>query len=178
MKVLLLAAGLGTRLRPLTDFTPKCLVPIKGQALLGIWLDRLTAAGFGPFLINTHYLSEQVNEFIAASGHAAHVTLVSEPILRGTAGTLIDNLDFFEGQDGLVIHADNYCLADFHAFLKAHQTRPSHCEMTMMTFMVEEEIAKEIHYDLAIAEVHMVEVMLMTSITEALEAQAWEDPVI
>ena len=51
-------------------------------------------------------------------------------------------------------------------------------EMTMMTFMVEEEIAKEIHYDLAIAEVHMVEVMLMTSITEALEAQAWEDPVI
>ena len=137
MKVLLLAAGLGTRLRPLTDFTPKCLVPIKGQALLGIWLDRLTAAGFGPFLINTHYLSEQVHEFIAASGHAAHVTLVSEPILRGTAGTLIDNLDFFEGQDGLVIHADNYCLADFHAFLKAHQTRPSHCEITMMTFRSE-----------------------------------------
>ena len=137
MKVLLLAAGLGTRLRPLTDFTPKCLVPIKGQALLGIWLEHLSAAGFGPFLINTHYLADQVHAFIAASGHATQVTLVAEPVLRGTAGTLIDNLDFFDGQDGLLIHADNYCLADFPAFLKAHQARPSHCEMTMMTFRSE-----------------------------------------
>ena len=137
MKVLLLAAGLGTRLRPLTDRVPKCLVSIKGQTLLGIWLERLSAAGFGPFLINTHYLADQVHDFIAASGYAAHVTLVVEPVLRGTAGTLIDNLDFFDGQDGLVIHADNYCLADFSAFLIAHQARPSHCEMTMMTFRSE-----------------------------------------
>ena len=137
MKVLLLAAGLGTRLRPLTDCTPKCLVPIKGKALLGIWLERLSAAGFGPFLINTHYLADQVHAFIAASGYATQVTLVAEPVLRGTAGTLIDNLDFFDGQDGLVIHADNFCLADFSAFLKAHQARPSHCELTMMIFRSE-----------------------------------------
>jgi len=64
MRALLLAAGLGTRLRPLTDTVPKCLVPIKGQPLLGIWLDRLSKAGIGPFLINTHYLAEQVADFI------------------------------------------------------------------------------------------------------------------
>jgi mannose-1-phosphate guanylyltransferase len=137
MKALLLAAGLGTRLRPLTDTIPKCLVPIKGQALLGIWLDRLSQAGIGPFLINTHYLAERVQAFVVASPHRDQVTLAHENELRGTAGTLIANLDFFEGQDGLLIHADNYCLADFHGFLQAHARRPSGCLMTMMTFRSE-----------------------------------------
>lgn len=137
MKALLLAAGLGTRLRPLTDTIPKCLVPIKGQALLGVWLDRLSQAGIGPFLINTHYLSEHVQAFVAASPYRDQVTLAHENELRGTAGTLIANLDFFEGQDGLLIHADNYCLADFDGFLQAHTRRPSCCLMTMMTFRSE-----------------------------------------
>ena len=134
MKALLLAAGLGTRLRPLTDTIPKCLVPIRGQALLGVWLDRLSKAGIGPFLINTHYLSERVQAFVAASPYRDQVTLVHEDKLRGTAGTLIANLDFFAGQDGLLIHADNYCLADFDGFLQAHQRRRTGCLMTMMTF--------------------------------------------
>ena len=137
MKALLLAAGLGTRLRPLTDTIPKCLVPIKGQALLGVWLDRLSQAGIGPFLINTYYLSECVQAFVAASPYRDQVTLAHENELRGTAGTLIANLDFFEGQDGLLIHADNYCLADFDGFLQAHKRRPQYCLMTMMTFRSE-----------------------------------------
>jgi len=49
MRALLLAAGLGTRLRPITVTVPKCLVPIGGKPLLQIWLERLTEAGFGPF---------------------------------------------------------------------------------------------------------------------------------
>ena len=137
MKAMLLAAGLGTRLRPLTDTIPKCLVPINGQALLNIWLDRLSQVGIGPFLINTHYLSERVQAFIESSPYHDQVTLVYENELRGTAGTLIANLDFFEGQDGLLAHADNYCLADLHAFVKAHQQRPDGCLMTMMTFRTE-----------------------------------------
>ena len=54
--------------------------------------------------------------------------------LLGTAGTLVRNLDFFQGEDGLLIHADNYCLADFTAFIRAHNNRPLDCLMTMMTF--------------------------------------------
>jgi mannose-1-phosphate guanylyltransferase len=134
MRALLLAAGLGTRLRPLTDTVPKCLVPIKGQPLLGIWLDRLTQAGVAPFLINTHYLAGQVEAFIQVSPYRDQVTLVNELELRGTAGTLISNLGFFQGEDGLLIHADNYCLADFTAFQHAHRNRPPECVMTMMTF--------------------------------------------
>ena len=100
MRALLLAAGCGTRLRPLTNTIPKCLVPIKGQALLGIWLDRLTQAGVGPFLVNTHYLSEQVQAYIEASPYREQVTVVHERELLGTAGTVITNTDFFRGEDG------------------------------------------------------------------------------
>lgn len=138
MKVILLAAGLGTRLRPLTNTIPKCLAPIHGKPLLQIWLERLTEAGFGPFLINTHYLPEQIEGFVAKSPFRDQITLVYEPELLGTAGTLIKNLDFFQGEDGMLIHADNYCLADFSAFRQAHLNRPAGCLMTMMTFCTDD----------------------------------------
>jgi mannose-1-phosphate guanylyltransferase len=137
MKAILLAAGFGTRLRPLTDTIPKCLVPIKGIPLLEIWLDRLSAAGVDSFLINTHYLHEQVKEFIKKSSYNDKVTLFYEPELLGTAGTLNANIDFFKGQDGMLIHSDNYCLADIHEFINAHVNRPKVCVMTMMTFKTE-----------------------------------------
>lgn len=134
MRALLLAAGLGTRLRPLTNNIPKCLIPIKGQPLLGIWLERLTQAGIGPFLINTHYLADQVEAFVEASYYRSQITLVNELELHGTAGTLLANLHFFQEEDGLLIHADNYCMADLKAFQQAHANRPPECLITMMTF--------------------------------------------
>lgn len=134
MNAILLAAGFGTRLRPLTDTIPKCLVPIKGKPLLGIWLERLIDIGIETFLINTHYLPEQVSSFIENSPWIDKVQLFNEPVLLGTAGTLKANQDFFKGQDGMLIHADNYCLADLRSFVQAHYNRPAECLMTMMTF--------------------------------------------
>lgn len=137
MKALLLAAGFGTRLRPLTNSVPKCLVPIKGKPLLEIWLDRLSASGVEQFLINTHYLPEVVEKFIQASEYNNKATILYEPVLLGTAGTLIANKRFFKGEDGLLIHADNYCLANFDEFFETHSNRPKNCLMTMMTFQTE-----------------------------------------
>jgi mannose-1-phosphate guanylyltransferase len=134
VRALLLAAGLGTRLRPLTDTVPKCLVPIRGQPLLEIWLERLLRADVGPLLINTHHLSGMVEAFIATSPHRDNIKLVYEQELQGTAGTLIRNLDYFNGEDAMLIHADNYSLADISAFVQAHRSRPDECVMTMMTF--------------------------------------------
>jgi mannose-1-phosphate guanylyltransferase len=134
MKVILLAAGLGTRLRPLTDSTPKCLMPIKGVPLLEIWLQRLEDAGLGPYLINTHYLHEQVESYVRKSKYKKKISLSYEPNLLGTAATLIANLSFYKNEDGILIHADNYCLEDFRSFVSAHRDRPSGCIMTMMTF--------------------------------------------
>lgn len=134
MRALLLAAGFGTRLRPLTDHTPKCLVPINGQPLLGIWLEQLDQAGIACCLVNTHYLADQVEAFVASHPLRNGVTLAYEALLRGTAGTLLANLAYFQGEDGLLIHADNYCRTDLSAFVRAHHERPACCEMTMMTF--------------------------------------------
>jgi len=134
MRAMLLAAGLGTRLRPITDTVPKCLVPIGGKPLLQIWLEKLSEAGFGPFLINTHYLHERVEEFVESSPFRDQITLTYESDLLGTAGTLSKNVEFFQGEDGAVLHADNYCLADLKEFKNAHKERPKECLMTMMTF--------------------------------------------
>lgn len=134
MRAILLAAGFGTRLRPLTDTVPKCLVPIKGQPLLDIWLQNLTNADIGPFLVNTHYLAEKVSIFIRSSAYGDQVTLIHEPQLLGTAGTLIANLGFLGSEDALLVHADNYCRQDFKLFVSAHRQRPAECVMTMMTF--------------------------------------------
>jgi mannose-1-phosphate guanylyltransferase len=138
MRAILLAAGFGTRLKPLTDAIPKCLAPIKGEPLLKGWLDRLSSAGIGPFLVNTHYLSEKVEAFIEKSAYKNDVTIKYEHTLKGTAGTLIHNQDFFNGKDGLLIHADNYCLENFSDFLSAHNARPAECLITMMVFSTDE----------------------------------------
>ena len=138
MRAILLAAGFGTRLKPLTDTIPKCLVPIQGKPLLQGWLDRLSNAGIGPFLINTHYLSEKVKVFIEKSSYKNDVTIKHEQTLKGTAGTLIGNKDFFDGKDGLLIHADNYCLENFSEFLAEHNQRPAECLITMMVFSTDE----------------------------------------
>ena len=66
MKAFLLAAGLGTRLRPLTDQMPKCLVRVGGRPLLDLWLDSFRAAGVDEVLVNLHHLPEQVRSHLAA----------------------------------------------------------------------------------------------------------------
>jgi mannose-1-phosphate guanylyltransferase len=134
VRALLLAAGLGTRLRPLTDTTPKCLVPIKGKPLLDIWCEALLAAGVTKLLINLHYKSEQVQQHLESSKFSELVETIYEPSLLGTAGTLLANRKFFEDQDGILLHADNYCEANISELISAHESRPSNCDLTMLAF--------------------------------------------
>jgi mannose-1-phosphate guanylyltransferase len=134
MKALLLAAGLGTRLRPLTDVMPKCLVRIKGRPLLDFWLEMLTEAGIGPLLVNLHHLPEQVREYVATSRFRDNVVLVYEHSLLGTGGTILANSVFFSDGPFMVIHADNYSRFDVRAFVECHRARPPGCEITMLTF--------------------------------------------
>lgn len=134
MRAILLAAGLGTRLRPLTDRIPKCLVPIDGRPLIDIWLENLLANDVEPVLVNCHYLAQQIVEHIGNGPFASSVVLVHEPILLGTAGTLVANRKFLGDSDGLLIHADNYSEASIRDLLDAHSQRPSWSTLTMLTF--------------------------------------------
>ena len=134
MRAILLAAGLGTRLRPLTNQIPKCLVTIKGKPLLGIWLDKLTEVGVESILVNTHHLADKVEAYVTSGNYKGSVVIVNEPILLGTAGTLIANLPFFENEDGFLVHADNYIREDLWRFVAAHKMRSPGCVITMLTF--------------------------------------------
>jgi mannose-1-phosphate guanylyltransferase len=134
MKALLLAAGLGTRLRPLTETTPKCLVPILGKPLLAYWFDLLFSQGFERTLLNTHYLPEAVRDFVSQSPWRDKVDLVHEDPILGTGGTVLANAVWFEGRAFMVAHADNLTEFDVPAFLARHAKRPDGCVITMMTF--------------------------------------------
>lgn len=134
MKALLLAAGLGKRLRPLTNSIPKCLVPILGKPLLGYWLEMLNDAGVKPMLVNLHYFPDKVRNYIEASRFKDIVFTVYEENLLGTAGTLLKNRDFFDNETLMLVHADNLSRFDVKTFIERHLSRPYGCEITMMTF--------------------------------------------
>ncbi len=137
MKALLLSAGLGTRLRPLTDSIPKCLVPIKGKPLIQYWLEILCKAGITPVMVNLHYLSKQVEAYIQSSVYKDNIETVYEERLLGTGGTLLKNKAFFKDNQIFLAHGDNLSLFDINAFIDAHNSRPEQCEITMMTFETE-----------------------------------------
>ena len=83
MKAFLLAAGLGTRLRPITDQIPKCMLPIDGQPMLDIWLDAFDRAGVDEVLVNTHHLPEVVSQHVKQRAGSPIVKTVFEPELLG-----------------------------------------------------------------------------------------------
>ena len=138
MKAVLLAAGLGTRLRPITDDVPKCLVPINGKPLLGYWFDSLANAGISSILINLHHHSDKVTDFVKQYANSSDVRMVYEPKLLGTGGTIKQNSEFLCSDPVLVVHADNFCLADLEELHLAHQRRPIGTDITMMTFVTDD----------------------------------------
>jgi mannose-1-phosphate guanylyltransferase len=138
MRALLLAAGAGSRLRPLTNTTPKCLVPVHGRPLLDYWLDLVFESHIQRALVNTHWLADQVRAHVAASPWRSRVDLVHEDQLLGTGGTILANRDWFGGEAFLVAHADN--LTDFNVarLVSAHRDRPAGCLMTMLAFRTDD----------------------------------------
>ena len=135
LRALLLAAGFGTRLRPLTLHTPKCLVPIGGQPLLAHWLQQLELIHTEAALVNTHYMADRVKDFLGGWQQGSMGLKRShEPSLLGTAGSLLANRTFFTGCTGLLIHADNFSQVNVSQLLAAHASRPAGCLLTMLTF--------------------------------------------
>ena len=112
MKAFLLAAGLGTRLRPLTDQMPKCLVRVGGRPLLDLWLDNFRAAGVDEVLVNLHHLPEQVRSHLAAQRGGLRVRTSYEPVLLGSAGTLVAGREFV-GSDEVFLAVNGDDLTDF-----------------------------------------------------------------
>jgi mannose-1-phosphate guanylyltransferase len=123
MRAVLLAAGLGTRLRPLTDSTPKCLLEVGGRSLLDLWLDALADVGVDDVLVNVHHFAERVQRHVALRNSALPgVRTVYEPRLLGSAGTLLANRDFLQEEEMfLAVNADNLTDFDLRELVDAHR---------------------------------------------------------
>src|SRR5580692_11017539 len=138
MRALLLAAGTGSRLRPLTNMIPKCLVPVHNRPLLDYWLDLVFEGGVERALVNTHWLAEQVRAHVASSPWRSRIDLVREDELLGTGGTMLANRSWFGSQPFLVAHADNLTDFDVATLIAAHRNRPPGAVMTMLAFRTDD----------------------------------------
>jgi len=124
MKAFLLAAGHGTRLRPLTDHTPKCLLPIQGIPMLGIWLEQCRRSGIDQVLINLHAHAAIVRDFLRSHDYGVEVHVVEEPVLLGSAGTLLQNRDWVSADDCFcVFYADVLTNVDLSEMMQFHAAR-------------------------------------------------------
>jgi mannose-1-phosphate guanylyltransferase len=130
MKALILAAGLATRLRPLTDDLPKILLTFAEQPLLKYHLDSLTKYGIDQVLINTHYLSDKVEKYLKQyrkTNDRLVIKTTYEESLLGSAGTLKLNGSFFSSDDFLVIYGDNLTNINYQNLITYHLEKEGIC---------------------------------------------------
>ena len=139
MKALILAAGFGTRLAPLTHSLPKCLVELAGRPLLQHWLSAFEASCvISEIVINTHYLSEQVDEFIKRWPSKKNIIVKHETHLLGTAGTIRSLKEWVGTENLMVVHGDNFTSLNLDHFINAHLARPVGTYGTMGYFTCED----------------------------------------
>jgi NDP-sugar pyrophosphorylase family protein len=125
MKALILAAGVGSRLKPLTDTTPKALIPVGGTPMLERALIRLKAAGVKSFVVNAHHHAQQVADFCAGLSrrHGVPVSVSREDdLLLDTGGAIKKAAALLRGRDPVFVHnADVLTDLDLRALAKAHK---------------------------------------------------------
>ncbi len=121
-QAMIFAAGLGTRLKPLTDTMPKALVPVGGRPLIDIVVDRLQQAGYDRLVVNVHHFAQQVIDHIAASKYAQLVHISDERNqLLETGGGLKKAASLFTDDKPILIHnVDILSNVDFGWFARQH----------------------------------------------------------
>ncbi len=124
MKALILAAGLGTRLQPYTNHTPKALFSVQGRPLLDIMIFKLIAAGCEAVIINTHHLHEQIESFIAQQTYPIPIQTRYEPDILGTGGAIKNVADFWNHRPFMVVNADIVTTIDFKGVYDFHCRHP------------------------------------------------------
>ncbi|MFL6195727.1 MAG: sugar phosphate nucleotidyltransferase [Thermoanaerobaculia bacterium] len=121
IRALVLAAGLGTRLRPLTTLSPKPLLPVRGVPILGHTLAQLAAAGCEAAAVNLHYLGGQIRLRFGDAHAGMALTWSEEPEILGTLGALHPLKDFFAPADLVVlVNGDSLCRWPLRRLIRRH----------------------------------------------------------
>jgi mannose-1-phosphate guanylyltransferase len=121
MKAAVLAAGLGTRLRPLTDICPKPLMPILNRPLLGLVLAQLEAAGCFQVAVNTHHLADQVHDYLRSEPWSFQLSVSFEPEILGTGGAIKQLGEILRNEPFLVINGDILTDLDLAGMYRGHR---------------------------------------------------------
>ena len=124
MKAMILAAGLGTRLRPLTNTIPKPLLPVGGTPLI-IWnLLLLKRHGFHDVVVNLHHLGPVIEQALGnGSKFGLRIIYSQEPMILGTGGGIKQAEPYFSGEPVLVLNGDTLFELDLEALCAFHRTR-------------------------------------------------------
>jgi NDP-sugar pyrophosphorylase family protein len=124
MKAMILAAGLGTRLRPLTNAIPKPLLPVGGTPLI-VWnLLLLKRHGFHDVVINLHHLGPMIEQAVGnGSQFGLRIIYSREPMILGTGGGIKEAEPYFSGEPVLVLNGDTLVELDLGALCAFHRTR-------------------------------------------------------
>lgn len=138
MKALLLAAGFGSRLGKVTAVTPKPMVKVGEKPMISFCLDQLVQAGITEVVVNTHYLADQIEDFLKSYESPLKIHVSFEEQLLGTAGTAKKHIDYLATDDFIVMHADNYFVNSIHDFVAAHKTRNVGKYGSLATFQTED----------------------------------------
>lgn len=131
LRALVLAAGRGERLRPLTDFTPKPLLPVAGEPIAGATLRRLAAAGCEAAALNLHHLGEQIRTHFGAQYAGLPLHYSAEAELLGTLGALYPLRGFLgEAETILLVNGDSLCRWPIQQLVRRH--RASGADATLL----------------------------------------------
>lgn len=143
MKAMILCAGLGTRLRPLTERWPKPALPFLGQPLFRYHLAVLKAAGVTAVGINTHHLPETMTAVARAECERAGLPLhaVHEPVIQGTGGGIRGLYDFLAGDDFIVFNGDILFPVDLRPVVAAHRASGAAATMVLLPMPENEKYA-------------------------------------
>lgn len=112
MNAMVLAAGLGTRMRPVTDTLPKPLVRVAGKALIDYALDALSAAGAGRVVVNVHYLADQMRRHLAAVKGREILVSDETGALLDSGGGIVKALPLLGAEPFYVLNADTFWIED------------------------------------------------------------------
>ena len=120
-KAFILAAGLGTRLKPLTEKLPKALVPFKGKPMIENVISKLNRAGIYNILINTHHHADKMEEYFANRSGNENITLIHEAQILGTGGAIKNAEKHLSDTEAfLVYNTDVDCEVDIGDFFDFH----------------------------------------------------------
>jgi NDP-sugar pyrophosphorylase family protein len=125
-KAMILAAGYGTRLRPITDNLPKALVPFKNGTMISYQIEKLKAAGIREIVVNAHHFSEQLIKYFQENDFGVKVSVIAEKEILGTGGGVLNAKDYMGSEDSfLVMNVDVYTNFSIDSLIREYEiSRP------------------------------------------------------